>query len=90
MIFRKFLYLPLSVLYFVIPSAFAQQFIALPQPVLTIAAETYILTDFQSGQVLVSKDTQKRVEPASLTKLMTAYIVFSALKQKSISLAQSL
>lgn len=90
MIFRKFLYLPLPVLYFVIPSAFAQQFIALPQPVLTIAAETYILTDFQSGQVLVSKDTQKRVEPASLTKLMTAYIVFSALKQKSISLTQSL
>ena len=55
---------------------------------LSIAPDTYILTDFQSGQTLVSQNPSKRVEPASLTKMMTAQIVFSALRQKRISLKQ--
>ncbi len=55
---------------------------------LSIATDTYILTDFQSGQTLVSQNSSKRVEPASLTKMMTAQIVFSALRQKRISLKQ--
>ena len=55
---------------------------------LTITTDTYILTDFQSGQTLVSQNPFKRVEPASLTKMMTAQIVFSALRQKRISLKQ--
>ena len=55
---------------------------------LSITTDTYILTDFQSGQTLVSQNSSKRVEPASLTKMMTAQIVFSALRQKRISLKQ--
>ena len=55
---------------------------------LLITTDTYILTDFQSGQTLVSQNPSKRVEPASLTKMMTAQIVFSALRQKRISLKQ--
>ena len=59
-----------------------------PLSELLITTDTYILTDFQSGQTLVSQNPSKRVEPASLTKMMTAQIVFSALRQKRISLKQ--
>ena len=55
---------------------------------LSITTDTYMLTDFQSGQTLVSQNSSKRVEPASLTKMMTAQIVFSALRQKRITLKQ--
>jgi D-alanyl-D-alanine carboxypeptidase (penicillin-binding protein 5/6) len=55
---------------------------ALPAP--AIAAKSYLLVDFNSGQRLAALDPQQRVEPASLTKLMTAYITFTALKQKRI------
>ncbi len=63
-------------------TAFAQQ------PEISIAAKAYMLTDYQSGQVLATQNAHERVEPASLTKLMTAYIVFSALKQNRIQLDQ--
>jgi D-alanyl-D-alanine carboxypeptidase (penicillin-binding protein 5/6) len=58
------------------------------QPDISIAAKAYMLSDYQSGQVLASKNAHERVEPASLTKLMTAYIVFSALKQNRVRLDQ--
>lgn len=62
--------------------AFAQQ------PALSIAAKSYTLIDFHTGQTLISQNADERLEPASLTKLMTAYVVFSALKQKRIALDQ--
>lgn len=49
-----------------------------------IAAHTYMLVDVTANQVLASKDVDAQVEPASLTKLMTAYLVFDALKQKKL------
>ena len=49
-----------------------------------IAAKVYLLYDYGSGQQLVARNAQQRVEPASLTKLMTAYVTFTALKQKKI------
>ena len=52
----------------------------------SIAAKSYILVDFNSGQVLEEKEAHKKVEPASITKLMTAYAVFTALKNNAISL----
>lgn len=72
-------------------SVFAQQptHSAPLQSTLSVAAKAYILTDFQSGQTLVSQNVDERVEPASLTKLMTAHVVFSALKQKRITLTQT-
>ena len=49
-----------------------------------VAAKAYVLADFNSGQLLVSHNPHQRIEPASLTKLMTAYLVFGALKQKTL------
>jgi len=49
-----------------------------------VEARAWLLLDFNSGQVLASHNANERFEPASLTKLMTAYLTFSALKQKSI------
>ncbi len=60
-----------------------------PQPP-EIAARSYLLLDITSGQVLAEKDADSSVEPASLTKLMTAYLVFDALRSKKISLTQTL
>ncbi len=57
---------------------------------LGIAAKSYLLLDVQSDQVLTGQNAEMRVEPASLTKLMTAYLVFEALKQQKLSLTQAL
>jgi serine-type D-Ala-D-Ala carboxypeptidase (penicillin-binding protein 5/6) len=54
-----------------------------------VAARAYLLLDVTANQVLVEKDADQPVEPASLTKLMTAYIVFDALRAKRISLDQA-
>ncbi|MDB5754364.1 MAG: D-alanyl-D-alanine carboxypeptidase family protein [Massilia sp.] len=58
----------------------------LPAP--TIAAKSWILLDATSGQVIAAQDPNARVEPASLTKVMTAYVTFQALKDKKIDLNQ--
>ncbi len=55
-----------------------------------IAGKAFFLYDVTSSQVLASKGSDMAVEPASLTKLMTAYLVFDALKAKKIALAQTL
>lgn len=49
-------------------------------------ADSYILMDYNSGLILAEKDPDKRVEPASITKLMTAYLVDKALAAGDISL----
>jgi serine-type D-Ala-D-Ala carboxypeptidase (penicillin-binding protein 5/6) len=60
----------------------------LPAP--EVVAKSYLLLDVTANQVLASKDIDSAVEPASLTKLMTAYLVFDALKAKKIDLKQAL
>jgi D-alanyl-D-alanine carboxypeptidase (penicillin-binding protein 5/6) len=60
-----------------------------PQPP-EVAARAYLLLDVTSNQVLASKDPDLAVEPASLTKLMTSYLVFDALRGKKLDLKQSL
>ena len=60
-----------------------------PQPP-EIAARAYILMDVTANQILASKDIDMPVEQASLTKLMTGYLVFDALKSKKIDLKQTL
>lgn len=55
-----------------------------------MAVKAYLLMDVTANQVLAAKDPDMAVEPASLTKLMTAYLVFDALKSKKISLKQTL
>ncbi len=51
------------------------------------AARAYALQDFHSGRLLAQKNIHERMEPASLTKLMTAYIVFSELESGAITLS---
>ena len=77
----KHLFLSL-LLCLVASSVFAQQ------QGINIAAKAYMLSDFQTGQSLASQNAHERIEPASLTKLMTAYVVFSALKQNRLALNQ--
>lgn len=60
----------------------------MPQPP-EVAARAYMLLDVTANQILASKDIDSPVEPASLTKLMTAYLVFDALKSKKIDLKQT-
>ena len=60
----------------------------MPQPP-EVAARAYLLLDVTANQILAAKDLDSPVEPASLTKLMTAYLVFDALKSKKIDLKQT-
>lgn len=58
----------------------------LPAP--AIEATSYLLVDVASDQILLAKNSDDPREPASLTKLMTAYLTFSALRDKTILLEQ--
>lgn len=78
--------------------AFAAAFLALsclaasaqvPQPP-EVAARSFLVVDVTSNQVLAGRDIDMPVEPASLTKLMTQYLVFDALRNKKIGLTQTL
>ncbi len=66
-------------------AAFGQ---ALPAP--EIAAREYLLIDMNSGQVLAERAADTPADPASLTQLMTAYLVFEALKEHKLSPAQKM
>lgn len=65
-------------------AAFAQ---SVPAPV--IDAKSWLLLDATSGQVLASHEPDMRIEPASLAKLMTAYVVSSAIKDKKLDMNQT-
>ena len=68
--------------------AFAQPVIS-PSPPL-LSAKAYLLYDYNSNQILVNQNGDARMEPASLTKLMTAYLTFDALRHGTLSLRQKL
>ncbi len=59
-------------------------------PAPPIAARAYVLFDAGSGQILAQQAANDRFEPASLTKLMTAYLAFQALRDKKLTLTQTL
>lgn len=52
----------------------------------TVDARAYIVVDYRTGKVLASQEAEARLEPASLTKLMTAYIVFQELSEGKLKL----
>ncbi len=56
----------------------------------TLAAKSYVLLDFNSGTALARQNADQRVEPASLTKLMTAYLTFKAIRNGHLRLDQIL
>ena len=82
--FRRLLTLTLGVFLTLLTSLASAQ---LPTPP-TLAAKSWLLVEFGSGQTLSAQAIDERIEPASLTKLMTAYLTFSALRQKTLSLEQ--
>jgi D-alanyl-D-alanine carboxypeptidase (penicillin-binding protein 5/6) len=51
-----------------------------------INTNSYLLVDFHSGVELAGKDPDKRIEPASITKLMTAYIIYQELEKGNVTL----
>src|ERR1700689_576518 len=58
---------------------------AIPNPP-EVDARAYVLIDYPTGQVLAQRNADARMEPASLTKLMTCYVVFHALKAGTLKL----
>jgi D-alanyl-D-alanine carboxypeptidase (penicillin-binding protein 5/6) len=61
--------------------------VPIPKPP-AIDARAYVLMDFQSGRVLAAQEADAHSEPASITKLMPAYIAFEALREKRLSLSE--
>jgi D-alanyl-D-alanine carboxypeptidase (penicillin-binding protein 5/6) len=55
-----------------------------------LAVKAYLLKDFNSNSIIASQNSNMRIEPASLTKIMTAYLSFKALKNNHLSLMQTL
>lgn len=83
-LFRKTTLLALSF-------AFAAQAMAQQLPVPpSLAAKSWLLLEMGSNQVLTAEKSDERLEPASLTKLMTAYLTFAALHKKTLALEQPL
>jgi len=76
----------LLVLLLATASASAQLQVAPP----SLAAESWLLLDLQSGQTIAQRAAAERIEPGPLTQLMTAHVVFEAIKQKQLTLDQAL
>ena len=62
--------------------------LALAQTPPKIDAKSWLLIDYATGQALVSHDADRRIEPASMTKLMTAYVTFKALREGTVTAEQ--
>jgi serine-type D-Ala-D-Ala carboxypeptidase (penicillin-binding protein 5/6) len=76
----------LAFLFALLPSLVFSQEQTSPAPIL--AAGSYALYDYTGGQFLVEQNANAHISPAQLTKLMTAYVVFGAIKQGKLSLTQ--
>jgi D-alanyl-D-alanine carboxypeptidase (penicillin-binding protein 5/6) len=81
---RRFLLVLLAVPLLVVPLLARAQ---APQPP-QVVGRAWVVADVSSGQILAAEKADERFEPASLTKLMTAYLVFAALKEKKLTLEE--
>ena len=77
----------LALLSFLLSVVIPQIAAAQPAPP-TIEARSWLLLDETTGQVLASHDADRKIEPASLTKIMTAYLAFEALRDGRITADQ--
>jgi serine-type D-Ala-D-Ala carboxypeptidase (penicillin-binding protein 5/6) len=73
-----------ALLFFAIVLASLSAVAAAPQPP-GVSGRSWLLADLSSNQVLAAEKAEERIEPASLTKLMTAYLVFGALRDKKLA-----
>jgi D-alanyl-D-alanine carboxypeptidase (penicillin-binding protein 5/6) len=78
--------LPAFVLVAFVSTSFAA--VPIPQPP-AIDSRAYVLMDYQTGRILAAEKGDAQMEPASITKLMTGYGVFRALKEKRLSLSDT-
>jgi D-alanyl-D-alanine carboxypeptidase (penicillin-binding protein 5/6) len=79
--------LVLLIFSFIIPTFSCSAQIASPPP---LAVKAYLLQDFNSGTQIASYKKDERIEPASLTKIMTAYVTFDAIQHGHLKLDQTL
>ena len=82
---HRFIRLPAVILFFIIVASLQAAPLPIPKPPST-GARAFIVQDFYSNRIIAEKDSDKSVEPASITKLMTAYSVFKELQSGNISL----
>jgi D-alanyl-D-alanine carboxypeptidase (penicillin-binding protein 5/6) len=83
----KFLLAPLIFLYLSAVASAQQAPLPVPPPP-TVAAKSWVLYDFLATQVIAAQNPNERIEPASLTKMMTAYLTYEAIRQKRITMDQ--
>jgi D-alanyl-D-alanine carboxypeptidase (penicillin-binding protein 5/6) len=83
---HRFIRLPVVILFFIIVASLQAAPLPIPKPPST-GARAFIVQDFYSNRIIAEKDSDKSVEPASITKLMTAYSVFKELQSGNISLS---
>ena len=76
----------LAFFFFIISDTYAQSAMPTPAPPI-IGAKSYLIIDAQTGHELAALDPDLPLAPASLTKIMTTYVVFSALRQGQVQLA---
>ena len=88
MLHRLFAFLALATSLIGVSASLAQTPPGAPVPAPTVAAAAWLLVDVTSAQSLGGANVDERREPASLTKLMTAYLVFAALRAKAIMPSQ--
>ncbi|HEX7031325.1 MAG TPA: D-alanyl-D-alanine carboxypeptidase family protein [Gammaproteobacteria bacterium] len=75
----------LGLVFLVVAPGAANAAAPLPSPP-DIAGDSHILIDFRTGRIIAEENADKRVEPASITKIMTTYVVFKQIETGAISL----
>ena len=82
---NRLIYIIISVFCLVSTSTLQAAALPIPKPPST-GAKAFIIQDFGSGRVLAENNSDTSVEPASITKLMTAYVIFNELQTGDIGL----
>ena len=77
------IYIIFIVLHLIATTALAAA-LPVPKPPST-GAKSFIIQDFESGRILAENNSDQSVEPASITKLMTAYVIFNELQAGNIA-----
>jgi len=84
--FNKYFSIWFFSLFITFSQAYAQETEVTTPPAPTIAASAYFLEDFHTGKVLAESNADTRLAPASLTKIMTTYVVFRELSNGHLHL----
>jgi D-alanyl-D-alanine carboxypeptidase (penicillin-binding protein 5/6) len=85
---RLFRFCLFCCLFLTFPPAGTAALMTVPDPP-SFAGKSFVLMDFHSGQLLAGQEPELRIQPASITKLMTAYILFSELKSGNLKLSDT-